>query len=594
MKRLAPVFAFWMIAAASPACIAGQYEPLLPKASPVERVVVLDFKPEKNANDMGVVRDALHTITCLQGLYNRDSDTKVYILGLPVRLFWYAESDKGQPLNGSVMGPGGDPTMAMIEDGMLPYPISYPKLDQSKKFPVLNILLKTCKDKIRGLALIPSGNGQPVTGAQTAGVNACVFEDILPVTDDVRRYIEAEGYDFPVIYDLREMDNVEALEWSIGQGYLDATGRARTVINYGATGANPPIMNDYWVACRVFGYFLSGKNEKEKNPAERKRREAEQAAVSLFLNENNYPKGTVNIGDSEGPHLIPTIQGSGYTVVCGHVPNASVTSGIPTDPSTFRPALPAESLAIDPNAAYISFSGNDGDAIDFNLYPQYKNLKNDPARNEVPMSWKINPYFIDLFPTWFAWHTKNIPAEADLCISFNDGGAPKDEAGKNGWLNQLAHYTKNSNGSLKHMNYFGPFSAASCRYGVMKDIAEHTDIRYVFRAYQSFNTPPEWAVENGTIYSSIVGGSGDTPAELAEELAHWINETPREQPVFIMARIGVDPSNDRNARRGTVPFTMAMEVISHLEKNDTGGRPIRYLAPRDLAETAASWCRSSE
>ncbi len=564
----------------------NEYKPVLPKADPTEKVIVLDITPEKGDSSDGMklrVFDMLETLTALQGLANRENLEKVYLLGMPVRIFFLPESAEGQPVNSSKAGPG-DPGREMLENGMIPYPKTYPKLDRSKEYPALAWMLKRYQDRVKGLVLIPTSNKEENVGARAAGVNACTFEGLLPVCDSVHDFIKNEGYDFPVRYDLRKMNNIEAFHWSL-EKYIDAPDRSLQVIGYGPQGANPPIMNDYWVVNKVYCYFLCGIMRRDTEE-DKKRHRKEIAVLSKLLNKKHYPKGTVNIGDSEGPHLIPDIQDLGYTVVCGHIPNASVTSSIPTDPSTFEPAPEAKALDVDPNGVYITFNGNDGDAIDFNIYIQYKNLLHDPAAKQgVPMAWKVNPYFIDLFPTWYAWHTRQYRDTVDLTISFNDGGCPKDPEGYVEWLRQLKHYIANSNGSLRIMNYFGPFRIRNCTRGIMKDVSQQTDLLYIFRAYQGFGKPPAWFVANDTVFSNQVGGAGQTPQSLADEIAKHINAAPAGRPIFFMARLGVDHERDLNARRGTIPFTMAKEIMDVLKADPSVKRKLYFVPPRDLAAT---------
>ena len=296
------------------------YTPVLPKTSPTDSVIVLDFGPLKEST---LFMPALHTITALQGLINRQSSTKILIKNLPIRVFRYPEKDH-KDFNGSIVGPGS-PSDHWFEDGMIPYPVREPEIKQNSEHPMLLWMLQNYSHLVKGKTLFTFEYSPWGLGSAAAAVNSCTFEDYLPVSDRLNEWMENNGFQFEIKYDLQGKNNMEALKWSVNK-YMDHPRRNNQWVYFYSS---PAIMNDYVVATGTFSYVLEGREAKTELD--------ELSLLSLVLNENNYPPGTVNIGHIEGPHIIQPAQGLGYTAVAGQIPNASVTSSIPTDPSSFCP-----------------------------------------------------------------------------------------------------------------------------------------------------------------------------------------------------------------------------------------------------------------
>ncbi len=249
-----------------------------------------------------------------------------------------------------------------------------------------------------------------------------------------------------------------------------------------------------------------------------------------------------------------------------------------------QPADEPAEIDVVADGLYLAFHGNDGDAIDFAYAVSLSSLLTDPARGELPMAIKVNPYWIDLFPTLYAWHTEQAGGPIDLVVSMNDGGAGNTAEGEAGWRRQLAHYLDHANGSLRIANYFGPFDAGRGR--VMGSFAD-LGINHVFRAYQGFRGQPmRWATRNGCVHSNMVGTANATPVETAEQVRQAVAQVPAGEPAFVLVRLGVDPDRDLNARRGSYAFTMAQEVIDALEAEPPVGRTIHLVPIRDLAHAA--------
>jgi len=556
--------------------LAADYQPILPKTGPTERVLVLDASVTKKNGNRGTIQFETLSSASLQGLINRDSTTKIFIKNLHTRIFMNPESDDLKTGGGK-----GDAYALMLEQ--IPYPQETVQLKETETYPVLLWLMENYADRVKGYTLVKQGWHHKDHGAIAAAINSCTFESLLPVTPHVRNYLRSKGFNKPVVYDLTEMDNATALDWSM-EKYLHRPDVNRSVINYVD---NYYDMNDYFVAVKAYSFSLTGKGLKGVEDHE------EPKLIGKLLNKDNFPLGTLVIGDSEGPHMITPMQKEGYQVICGHISNCSVTSSIPTNPQSFRPAAAGVAHPIDPNAAYISFSGNDGDAIDFGLYVGAKNLANDPMAGHVPMSWKINPVFIDLFPTLYAWHTHQYPETVQLAASLNDGGAPHGEEGFAEWCQMFRHWIDHSNSSLRHFVYLGSYGVA---LNVEKFFAS-TGGHYTYRGYDSrpgFGRT-QWKRLDGMVLSNLVGQAFHNPQQTAAEARKSITQFDTEgQPVFIMIRLGIDNSRHLNARRGTIPFTMAHEVQEALSADPNIQRKLIYLSPADLATTYKAWAVANQ
>jgi hypothetical protein len=538
----------------------------LPKTGPTEQIVVLDVTRDKQARDSDA---ALLAIGCLQGLANRNSTKKIYLKNFPIRIYHHPESQAGP----------GDFYQAALDDKLIPYPAVEPKLDASSSHPVLLWLLGQHDKQIRGKTLYePRRHGQVA-----AAVNACTFEEALPLTDSLDRQLQANGIAFALANDLRKLDDKAALEWSLDR-HLAHPQRNRQVTGFGP-GVISFCMVDYWVATGSFTYYIRGEDDvhqgvREDSPT--------KALFAKVLNTQNFQPGAPSIGPVEGGHAIPYITKTGYSPVCGEVPNASLTSSIPLAAARFHPAPRPAARPIDNSAVYLSFHGNDGDAIDWCLLA-YKNLRSDPEAGKVPMAWKINPHFVDLFPTLVAWFSCQHPDVIDVMFSMNDGGAPAAGAGRKYWEVMYARYFQQVDGSVQTACYLSPLKSSWSA-----TFFAQAGATYVLCGYQgnANNNATQWLVD-GAVASNATGMGSEGPEELYERIKDAVVRSKSGEPLFIMARLGIweeqDANEPYNTRRGILPASAARVTMDLLAGDKTIGRKLVFLPPRDLAATYRAW-----
>ncbi|MCH5377255.1 MAG: hypothetical protein JJ992_25105, partial [Planctomycetes bacterium] len=168
----------------------------------------------------------------------------------------------------------------MLDDGLLPFPATTAKLDPGKKYPALSCLLSRYKAVPKGKVLCPEA-GKSTSGPRAAAVNACTFEDVLPLTDKLDAYVRGEGVELPLMADTRTMDEMAAFDWSVSR-YMSHPKRNRQLLGFqGDIGRNTPIMVDYFVATGTFCYFLDTESINDPEP--------EDAKFGVLADAKHYP-----------------------------------------------------------------------------------------------------------------------------------------------------------------------------------------------------------------------------------------------------------------------------------------------------------------
>jgi len=573
------------------------YTPMLPKTGPTEKVIVVDITKDKLVGTdayniyyhFSESQDAVMAICALQGLINRDSPTKIYLTNVPGQISWSPEV--------MLFRPEDDPSTTALEDGLIPYPIEYAELDETKRFPALSWLLDNYGHLVKGKALCPTtaGHEHDVTetsGARAAALNACTFESFLPVTPLINKYLLHEGYRIEQKYDLRSMDNVEAMRWSMDQ-YLDHPKLNRQLVSaWSEVGTHPSTMADYFVATYTFNYFYNRHHGFHEQFGSKLEEEAGDPLLRELLSGEHFYKGAPHFGCVEMSHLIPLIQELGYTCVCGHFPNASMTSSIPTRPDSFTPADEPRVLPIDPNGIYLAWNGPDGDNINFAFTFNYPAMRNDPLTGDVPVGWRFNPYIMDLFPTLFAWYTEQGPDTIDLVTSPNDGGDPQGAEGRAYWKKTYLNYVSNSNGAVHVANFMGQFPNDHF-HDIMGDDGPFD---LVINGYHGLNDYEEkWLIRDNaydTVYVNQIGFRGPKPSRPGHFLVdntynHLLgvfeNRIREGEPYFVMGRL---PSE-----AGINGFTIIRYLTERLQR--AVPRTIYLVRPSDLAATYRYWSQQA-
>ncbi len=552
------------------AAVAAAYRPVLPKTSPTREILVVDVLDDWRKHESSEAHSVLLAIACLQGLVNRDAQTKIYLVNFPWRLWWdWSLPARREKVRHWSYGTTADiarkewvhPARAAIHDGLIPFPATVAKLDTSKKFPALSFLFKHFGSKVKGKVLCPEMKGTHNGGARAAAVNACTFESALPVAPCIDAYLQAEGAVLPAVADTRGMDNTQALQWS-AKRYMNAERRNRTVVGYcGDIGGNAPIMYDYFVATGTFAYFLYTETINEPDPADH--------LYDLLTDAKYYPPGTVHIGPVEGGHAIQRLQKRGHTVVCGYLGNASVTSSIPTRPKTFAPAS-STAQSVEKNACYIAWElHDDGDALDVVAQSMYSMLRCDPNFGKVAGGVRVNPYLIDLFPTMFAWYAAR--PNTEIIASMNDGGASYTKAGQQNWAKNYRCYIDQSNGAIGIVNFFGI---------VKQPFLAQLNIPFIIAGYLGSSEPSRWSLFGNpvhTVHCTILGPGDNDKKSFCDNLGSTIEELINEtQPLFLLCRAKVTPARVKST----------MDLI----RRQIGDKhKVVWLKPGDLAATYRQW-----
>ncbi len=529
--------------------------PVLPRTGPTSRLILLDVLKESSRSHHPEAQSALQAITCLQGLVNRDDEVKIYLLNFPWRLHWDWERKAAREIPG-----WKHPARAALDDGLVPFPAAAAELDPGKEYPALHWLLKRYVGRLKGKALCPESGGKTRSGALAAAVNACTFEGALPLTGKLDAWARAEGFDLPLLADLREMDNARAFQWSAGR-YLKDPRRNRALAGYlGDIGSNSPIMNDYFVATGTFCYFLHTETKNDPDAAD--------VHYDVIADPKHYPPGTVHVGPVEGGNAIQRLQRRGHTVVCGFLANASVTSSLPARPEAYPPAR-AEARPVDPKGLYLAWEiEDDGDGFDVLSLSMYSRLRCDAAFGKIPGGVRVNPYLIDLFPSLFGWFAGR--PQTDVIASMNDGGASLTKGGQAGWVRTYRHYLDHSNGSIGIVNFFGIY-----RQPFLLEL----EIPFIIAGYLGEPKGPEWQVWDNrarTVHTTILG-SGSNQRGIDETLANaWSGLKDDGRPAFFLCR-----SKESAVR--------VKERMEQLLASPPAGRKVYWLTPGDLAATYRAW-----
>lgn len=539
------------------------YQPMLTKLNPPEKIIVVDVSKEtKSRSGFGIAA------VCMQGLINRNGATKVYLTGVPIRVYGIPKLPD-DPRNVQQM---------FLDDGLIPFPRETAELDEGLEYPGLSYLVENFGHLLSGKVAYAGRGGTKSSraGGVMAAVNVCTFESALPVTPEVDAFLQAQGIELKPVVELPEMDNIEATRWSMAR-YLDHPKLNQRAIGFGP-GLATPAMLDYWVATHSFVYMLRGDVPEEA------------AFIPELLNADNFPQGIPNMGPVEGVRSIDYIEASGYSSVCGEIPNASLTSSIPTQSERFVTPPKPKALPIDPNGAYIAFNGPDGDAMDFCLFFGYLGMRNDPALGKVPVGLRINPYAMDLFPSIVEWYTKINPDLVDVIPSMNDGGFPLTDPGADYWNRTYDHYIQSANGNFQVLHFLGTYPDNNF-YRMTKEFPAIMAIC----GYQGGDekTHSNWLVRDNdarTVYVDLIGRRGEKYAEVGDasdsvnyELVRQGLTDPadRDRPLFMMVRFA--------SESGMNAFTLVQATMDRLNADPSVKRTLYFVPPRDLAATYRAW-----
>ncbi|MGC1481653.1 MAG: hypothetical protein WA771_14230 [Chthoniobacterales bacterium] len=559
----------------------------------MEKIIVVDV-----AQDLDLPRWGLYTdrhdvavaLACFQGLINRqDSTTKVFLKDMPVRLFW----------NMADGGPGGSPDDILIEEMEREVPVEQAELDRRMTLPALSWLLENYGHLVRGTVEMPSiaKMGWKLDGAsettdtelfeeaelffakRAAALNTAIFNDLIPIAGLTNLTIgKREAYYFERNFLPNFETAAEALEWSF-ENYFDDPRRNQQLIGVvNENCQNPPHMWDYWYATYTFvvGYMLPrGSADLPELPE-----------PARFLEETvfpKYPPGTLAFGEIEGSRLIPHMQANGFQIQEGPVPNLSALSAFEPGPDWFLPAPEPEVLDVDPDGIYIAWNTIDGDANDIALMT-IKGLAADPARGEVKMGVRYNPFFIDLNPLLIRWLTELSPENIDLIPSPHDGGIPGPAEAAQGYKRDYEYAHRAGNEQFQVYNFFGdvPGPEGDQWHELMKGLNPLLCIRG-YQGGKGDESVMKWQLVDDTLYSSQIGWGRWVPEDFVGAFRKSILEKKPGEPLFLIFKSPCE----FGVRAWTMIKDYQQTLLDDPELQDVGN--LNFVLPRDLAATVKSF-----
>src|SRR5665647_841359 len=543
-----------MAAVGAPAAGAADYVPKLPKMPETTSVVVLDLTQDKSEQSWET-DEALLAITTIQGIVNRTSSEKIYLVNAPQN--WCG-----------TWNPAPTDQWA-LDDGLVPVPMTSPALDTSKRFPVLSYLTQTYGSYLNGKVTYPSLSRTVNDSAVMAAITAAAQEDAIPLSPAMETYLEAEGTTYAQVADTRGFtSDIEAFDWALANYFQPDTTRAFVAKfgfrYWGGKPGNVPMSFDYYVASKAFIFSLDS-----ELPAER-------ADVSRLLNTDNYPAGTPVLGQINGEGAeIQEIQENGYFSIFVDGANYSVHSSFPSDPTAITPPKAATASPIEDNGAYVSFYVTDGDNLSISEYNHHDHWKNSPARGTVPIGWSLPPILLDIYPQKLQWLSANNYDDAyEIVANYNDGGAPYTEAGALAFTSAYKDYMDGSNGLFTTMNYFdtSPLGA---------EVIQSIEPDFAIRGYQGATNGNDVTWEYlDEIPSATISGvtqTNATPQEIANAVNYVVDRTPAGSPAFVVVAVG-------DGGHGGDPVVDAAAAVALLQSMDNG-REYHFLRPADLAAT---------
>ena len=342
-------------------------------------------------------------------------------------------------------------------------------------------------------------------------------------------------------------------------------------------------MWDYWYATYTYavGYVLPKSANKK----------ADGSASATFLQDNvlpNYPPGTLAFGEIEGSRLIPHLQGQGFQIQQGPVPNLSALSAFPSEPEWFLRAPEPEVFEIDPDGIYIAWNTVDGDANDIALMT-IKGLATDPKRGSVKMGVRYNTFFIDLNPLMMRWLTELDPERIDLIPSPHDGGIPGSLEAAQAYKRDYEYAHRVGNAQFQVYNYFGelPEGDEDQWSELMQDLNPLLCIRG-YQGGKGEQARMQWRLMNDTLHCSQIGWGRWERDELVEEFRQSILQAKAGEPLFLVFK---SPS-EFGVRAWTLIDDFQGALLNDPELSKVG--KLYFVSPRDLAATVKAYMKEKE
>ena len=525
------------------------YTPKMPKMAATTAIVTVDLATDLSAKSWEA-KEAYVTITGIQGLVNRESPTKIYLLHTCTEHEWLVNTDQMK-----------------LDDTIIPVPRTAATLPSGKKYPALSYLLSNYSSFIKGKVLYPT-LPPSCEGAVTAAITACGIEDAIPVSPAINTYIAGEGYAFEQKADTRTLtNNIAACDWAWTNYYKPATARAFVGWHSfscfgGSVNDQFPTYFDYFIASRAFCASLNANNSSELTRLN-----------SLLA---NWPDGTPAMGipTDEGKGLA-AMESQGKYFMISYCPNMTVTSSFPSDALKFQqPKIPTADTVLS-NGAYVGFYITDGDSYRFPVHFHYRIWRG--ADGAVPIGWSTNPHLIDLFPTLIEWYSKHsFNSTYELVADPHDQSGTSILADGAAFGAAMKYYLENSNGVFRTFNAFNYDGKGNI-------LIPKINPYFYLRGYQGAingNAVTWYTLSNNTITAVNLSGGTQYRAsvtEMVNAVRFVVDSTPANTPAFVII-CGDDMGN----------LDEIKSVCDQLRGN-AKGRTYRFLRPQDIAATWRKW-----
>jgi len=344
----------------------------------------------------------------------------------------------------------------------------------------------------------------------------------------------------------RFTSNMEAYQW-LFRNYSSKINRLAVSITvpYQTASHNPYQLRDYFVANKIFDFWISGSKESQMAGADSK---GEMALLSNILTAKFKPNlmclGYPWSGDGYGPGEYDGVtflsQAAKWLVATDNFTNLSFWTCF--KPSDKKLPISAAAPACSSNQKYGSLVMSDGDNADTfqQFFPEYwKKLGASP-----PVGWTMSPTLFQLAPPIYDYNVSLIPAGSTVGSGVSGiGYMSMEEWGKSygtqrddvisGFLDQTS----------SACNQVGEKWLWIMRYGdpngwETKDYATKVmGIRSVMGGYSKVTDDPSLAVErigNVEVFNCLLDGGN--LAQVEQSLSHWLAQpnAPQFYNIFML------------------------------------------------------------
>lgn len=503
-------------------------------STPTESLVVVDLQRDDIESQVAVIG--------LQGLVNRDSREKVYVMNSRCK-----DNHGGWKIGPDDMAQMGQ---FWLDQVLTDIPQQTLSLDTRQENPAFRAMVEQYKDRIKGVVIYDPALVEATIEAATT---IAAQKDGLILSP--RLYEQVKAYGFPVIEDLRGKfkTNIECVDWLVANYFETANRDVAFTWSHMTTdfaeswgAAN----KDYVVANRLFTYFLDI-----------------QAHDECMYYENivkKYPAGTQIMGWTDELKADKLFADYGYFMVPFiSVENMSVMSSFPSVEGT--PIEPIDYKA-EPNTVYIAMLVADGDNLLHTMIYMPYTISQTAAFGEVPLTWIINPAIVDLAPRVFNWFERTTgPVGHELGAMMGDGSPEPDRySGFSFYCALTKHYLEKAGMlTMKQMIGGEPVAWNVQPYCIEGGYAG-TDWRGIGAT--------EYHMDGETFH---IGTTNSRP----EYLDKVLDNAPADEPLFLSVMIGTASSD-------CVGY--AAELKKRIEaRND--GRKYVFVRTADLAATYRGW-----